>query len=321
MKNSRFLIIILLCVSLIGCTSLGITPTSTSMPTATATAIPTQTPTPTVTPLPSATPTPVEIGENGLPIFPENSTSRGNGLEIAFSQGILNRFGVKSITISEDKMTDIKTVIVGSWLYMMGEAAFGNVDPMKLDDLRSALQKTSGLNIILGDQKINVNSETLVRFEFVLLCSEQNNLIDYYSKQSGSTFRVNPYWTTPPIMFLYVTENSLNFIYSVDCLEVEYLKKHNLPLEPKIAWMLEKAFSASSSAYYDVCIRKSPVKQRFLGCWSQKRAPIEYDIYAMHLVNFWDSPDEIASTILGGCKWENRECISGSEVWRFIVTP
>ncbi|HQV93224.1 MAG TPA: hypothetical protein PLA27_04275 [Anaerolineales bacterium] len=321
MKNSRSLIIIILCVSLIGCTSLGLTPTPTSTPTAAATAIPTHTPTPTITPLPSATPTLVEIGEDGLPIFPENSTSRGNGLEIAFSQGILNRLGVKSVTISNDKVLDIKTVLVGAWIYMMGGPAFGNVDPMKLDDLRDALQKTSGLNIILGDQKIRIDSETLIRFEFLLLCSEQKSLIDYYSKQPGSTFRVRPYWTTPPIMFLHVTENSLNFIYSMDCLEAEYLTKHHLSLEPKIAWMLGNAFSASSTSFYDVCIRKSPVKQRFSGCWSQKRAPIEYDIYAMHLVNFWDSSDEIASTILGGCKWENRECVSGSEVWKFIVTP
>ena len=319
MKNYRSLIIIILCMSLMGCTSLGLNPTSTNSPTLTATILSTSTsiPTPTLIPLPTATSTAVEIGKNGLPIFPENSISRGDGLEIAFSQGILNRLGINSVTISEDKMIDIKTVLVGNWIYLASGSAYENIDPFSLDDLRNAFQKSSGFTVILEGQKIHIDSKTLVRFEFVLLCTEQNNLIDYYSKQPGATFRVLPPFTTPPIMFLHVTENSLNFIYSVDCLEIDYAKRHNIGIESKIAWMLDIAFASSPTPFNGLCY---PGRQ-FSVCWNRNRTVIVFDIYARHLVNFWDSSDVINSTILGGCKWENRECVSGSDVWRFVITP
>lgn len=156
------------------------TKTATPIPTFTQTPLPTHTPTPSSTPTftpsptptetPSSTATPQETTEKGLPIFPEIGIGRGDGIEIAFSQGVLNSLGIQGVSFPESVMDDAKNAFIGTWLWVLRAPGYVNISKpsRNLERLREENEKGTSLTLWLGDAYLqNLGPETNLRIDFV----------------------------------------------------------------------------------------------------------------------------------------------------------
>ncbi len=152
-----------------------LTPTVTPSPTATLTATPTATATPTITPTatptdtPSPTATPQEKTADGLPIFPEPGMGRGNGIEIAFSQGLLNALGIQGVRFPEQVMNDAKDAFIGTWLWQLRAPGYNEIPKpsRNLARLKEANEQGTSITIWADDAYLQFGPQTRLRIDFV----------------------------------------------------------------------------------------------------------------------------------------------------------
>lgn len=304
------------------CSSLGaFFPTSTPIPTSTITFTPTitLTPTITVTPSPTFTPTPtqtpMELDANGLPIFPEGSISHGDGIEIAFSQGVLNELQVQGIQIPEETATNIRQMLFGQWLYIRGAPGYGHLNPKDLNDLKNANAKNDGIGIQVETQYFNIKPVTTLRIDFVRGCREEQRsefekMQAFFSQQTEGHVlsRIDSRWGSSDLgrskrpmgsisAITYFDSYSIRFVNYVDCLG---LSKY--PPRPYLA--VAEMFRSFTILSY------STIMGNYLG-----RIPsmgLEQRMFAKE-------SKLIGLSVLGGCQVAGEECEDGTEKWNFSV--
>ena len=144
-------------------------PTSTQTATSTATATPTITPTATPTHTPTPTATPQERSADGLPIFPETGIGRGNGIEIAFSQGVLNALGIEGVGFPEQVMNDAKDAFIGTWLWQLRAPGYADIPKpsRNLAMLKEANEQGAPFTIWADDAYLQLGPQTRLRIDFV----------------------------------------------------------------------------------------------------------------------------------------------------------
>jgi len=155
------------------------TQTITPAPTFTPTPLPTSTPTPSSTPTftpsstPSATPsptaTPQETTTDGLPIFPEIGVGQGDGIEIAFSQGVLNSLGIRGVSFPDSVMDDAKNAFIGTWLWVLRAPGYTNISKpsRNLDQLKEENEKGTSLTIWVDGTYLHLGPDINLRIDFV----------------------------------------------------------------------------------------------------------------------------------------------------------
>ena len=144
-------------------------PTSTQTATSTATATPTITPTTTPTHTPTPTATPQERTADGLPIFPETAIGLGSGIEIAFSQGLLNALGIQGVRFPEQVMNDAKDAFIGTWLWQLRAPGYAEIPKpsRNLAMLKEANGQGAPFTIWADDAYLQLGPQTRLRIDFV----------------------------------------------------------------------------------------------------------------------------------------------------------
>ena len=316
------LLLIISALLLSSCQALGgFFPTSTPTPTATVTLTPTMTFTPTITVTPSPTftltpsPTPVELGADGLPIFPEKSVSRGDNIEISFSQGVLNDLGVQTITFPEETANNIRQMLIGQWLYIRGAPGFGRINAKNLDDLIRANAKSDGIGVQIETQYFNINPEkTVIQIEFVRGCrdaqlsefkkieaalKQQPNghvLSRNYSRWGGNDLG----GSRGILGVTYYDSYHIRFVNYVDCYKI---KKYVYQPYLAVADMFHGSTILSYSAIHGNYLGRVPNME------------LESIVYSY-------TSARIGLTVLGGCQATDvAACKEGTEKWNFSVLP
>ncbi|MBI3175265.1 MAG: hypothetical protein HYZ25_16180 [Chloroflexi bacterium] len=321
-------IVPVLALLLQGCASgpLGSTPTST--PTLPPTVTPSVTPTATITPTPFPTSTPtlhptqVESGANGLPIFPEASISRGDKIEIAFSQAVLNELDVRAIVIEQAALDDLRQMLLGQWLYILRAPDYKTVNPKDLDSLRRANSLSDGMGIQLEGQYLNVKPSLEIRIDFVRGCREKERdeftlLRQSLSQQTKGRVLTQGGYGVSTIGrmqggggniygFTYITSYSIRMVNYVDCLLVGKYRGH-------AAEAAAEMLRTSAIYSYEIILMYMRHIPGFASdVLNNKHFEYRIITYDKKLIGL---------AVLGGCLLEEFFCPEGSAAWRFSIMP
>jgi len=138
---------------------------------------------------------------DGQPIFPESGIGRGDGIEIAFSQGVLNSLGIRGVSFPDNVLDDAKIAFIGTWLWVTAAPGYADVirPTRNLDQLREENEKGSSITLWLDGAYLHLGPETSLRIDFVkgndefnalknaLNASEEGYMYDW--RESGLTLQ------------------------------------------------------------------------------------------------------------------------------------
>ena len=326
MKN--LWVIPVLALLLQGCAGLALEPTPTSTPTLPPTSTSSVTPTATITltPLPTSTPTLhptlVESGADSLPIFPEASTSRGDKIEIAFSQAVLNELDVQAIVIDQAVLDDLRQMLLGQWLYILRAPDYKTVNPKDLDSLKRANNLSDGMGIQLEGQYLNVKPSLEIRIDFVRGCRDKGQdefdlLKESLSQQSkGHVLTQGGYgFSTIGRMqggggnihgFTYITSYSIRMVNYVDCVLIGKYRGH---AAEAVAEMLR---TSAIYSYEIILMYMRHIPGLASDVLNNKHFEYRIITYDKKLIGL---------AVLGGCPLEEFFCPEGTATWRFSIVP
>jgi hypothetical protein len=306
-----------------------ITATAAPIQTNTPTSTPTMTPIPTIESTPTATPLPAEFGQDGLPVFPKITISKGDGFEIAFSQGILNALGAQSIIFPSDVMDDLKQALVGQWFWETGINSYHDVNPLSVESLREANDKNPGIPLKLGKQRLpKFGPRTRIRIDILRGSEEYEALKDHLSSQeAGQVYTYkgtgNIYPTGTPMTFVYAEEDLYRFIFYVNPSFIDHRKNDAYSAVGLIFWPLanESAWAFRMIAI-DNKIFKSVRDRPTLSTVGGDKLYVGglYDGVGYNLGRSFINKE----AILGGCDYGSNDgyfsCVPGTEKWNFRIT-
>lgn len=296
-------------------------PTQTNTPTPTPTAEPTATPTESPTPLPTSTP--IALDSSGLPIFPEISVSRVEGMEIAFSQGFLNELAVQRIKFPDSVLRNTKEALIGQWLHILEVSSHRRIDPRDLESLKQANAITSGRSVLFGEKWVQeFGPDTDLRIDIVRGYDEAEALrTALLLDPSGYTWKPpgdfsNTFYEgigQSNKAFFFVTDSMLRMIFYVP---PTFLNGRRDDPYSALGLLLMPIQQETNRSFTNIS-EDMEIFHRQVPWWDMSHLFLYYG----H--RYWVGEFKNRDAILGGCDFVETNsritCEPGTEFWQFFI--
>jgi hypothetical protein len=293
------------------------TPTATATPTVTPTVTPTQTPTPTATPQERTT--------DRLPVFPELGIGRGDGIEIAFSQGLLNALGIQGVRFPEQVMNDAKEAFIGTWLWQLRAPGYADIPKpsRNLAMLKEANEQGTSITIWADDAYLQLGPQTKLRIDFVKGNDEFAAL-----KESLATSKEGHIYDRR-ITGLVLHQITNHFIYHdgeqfrlVGMVSPSSLRADQQLATSTIGLLLWHISSHSASIMHDLASDNGRSPNIY---WNNNIALFVDGLYEGWVLNGGTGHREF-DAVFGGCDYlapsdGPHRCLSGTEAFQFGIIP